>query len=138
MAIAFEILAAFSFEAPSSRSSSYSSRSLRLDPRRRACPFPRQGQRPFPPVTGSDCARHVGGVVARQIHVGPREFGRLSGAAERSVLAERREPLGVPSVAGMSGVQIGPGATAFTRMPFGPSSSASAFENATCAAFVIA
>ena len=59
-------------------------------------------------------------------------------ARPSGVLRPNSGSLSGQPVGGMSGVQIGPGATAFTRMPRGPSSSASAFVNATSAAFVIA
>ena len=73
----------------------------------------------------------------RQQHVAWRDFRRLAGPTERHLRAERRDLAG-ENDAGIRGVQIGPGATAFTRMPRAASACDRERVNATMAPFVAA
>ena len=60
-------------------------------------------------------SRNVAPLIRRQQHEGRCQLLRLARARERGLLALAAFSAGI--VEGMSGVQIGPGATAFTRMP---------------------
>src|SRR5690606_18825235 len=85
----------------------------------------------FPPVTGRTAPEtYEDSREARYTYAPASSAGcpaRPSGVSEPNFSTfSSPQP-----VAGMSGVQIGPGATAFTRMPFLPASVASAFTNAT-------
>ena len=63
------------------------------------------------------------GLVGGEQHVDRGELGRLPGPPERGVFPNSSTCSG-GMVDGISGVQIGPGATEFTRMPRSPSSCA--------------
>ena len=64
-------------------------------------------------------AGDVAAVVGGEQHVHRGELSGLAGSTERGVLAEGVTfSLGI--VEGMSGVQTGPGATLFTRIPRSP------------------
>ena len=79
---------------------------------------------------------HVGRVVAGQEHVARRDFVRLAGALHRRARADAAPPSPRRTTPGSSGVQIGPGATAFTRMPFSTSICDSERVKATIAPLV--
>ena len=61
---------------------------------------------------------HVAGILAGEEQEARRDLVGLAGPAHRRVLAELGDLLRRLAADGLSGVQIGPGATPFTRMPF--------------------
>ena len=65
-------------------------------------------------------ARHEAALPGGEQHVGRRQFRGLAGAAQRRPRAELRDLSGLFTI-GWIGVQTGPGATQFTRMPCGAS-----------------
>ena len=66
---------------------------------------------------GEHLCGDVAGLLGGEEDVGRRDLRRLPSASQRCALAMACA-FSVGMVAGISGVQIGPGATAFTRMPF--------------------
>jgi hypothetical protein len=62
-------------------------------------------------------AGYVAAIVRGEKNVGGRQLSRLTRAFERRVLAKMLDPAGA-IVDGISGVQIGLGATQLTRIPF--------------------
>ena len=68
----------------------------------------------FAAIGMQDLPGHIGRVRACKENVGRGDLVRLAGAAERLVGAENSSTLSWGKVDGISGVQIGPGATALT------------------------
>ena len=62
-------------------------------------------------------ARDIAGFISRQHYVNGGQLTWLAGALDGDLLAEMLHFLG-GIVDGIDGVQIGPGATQFTRIPF--------------------
>ena len=81
-------------------------------------------------------AGHVGRVLAGQEHEARRDLVGLARPLQRRVGADARRPSSASKEAGISGVQIGPGATALTRMPFSASACDSERVKATIAPLV--
>ena len=79
------------------------------------------------PGRAIDLAGREARVREGELHVDRAELGGLAGPAKRSLPAKLLELSCVAPPLTCSGVQIGPGATAFTRMPFDASCFASDF-----------
>jgi len=86
-----------------------------------------------PPGDCNPGSGDVAALVGRQKDINRCELGGLARPAQRSVLAERCDLPG--GVDGISGVQIGPGATLLTRMPLSPSNCARLADRLAMAAF---
>src|SRR3954454_10541325 len=73
---------------------------------------------------GDGCARDIARLIRRQHNVDRRELLRLAGTLHRHLLANSLT-FSAGIVEGIRGVQIGPGATQFTLIPFSAKSCAS-------------
>ncbi len=78
---------------------------------------------------------HVRRIIRRQKQVAGRDFLRLTWTFQRDIRAELATSF-AGNVEGISGVQIGPGATPFARMPFSARFCESERVNATIAPLV--